>query len=299
MKNANEIKHSLTAVKQTRQITNAMYLLSVTQMKRYIGNVNYTVEYMQRLRRLKRALLFYSHGISHPFKSSYSTSGRTAFIIISAEKGMCGSYNSEIAKLAEKKIHEAKDPYVIIKGSYVEEALAAKGIKANEIWEYPGNAPSIDYASDIADRLINYYLSDEIDEVDIIYTKFLSQTKQRTTCYRLLPLAEDNYDEITEPPSDRGEFEFLGDESEVFQSFTIHFIKGLVYSAMYQSFICENISRMNALRTATNNADEMIEDLNRKYNTIRQLAITSEITEITSAAKCQSETDSFGEEDTI
>lgn len=299
MKNASEIKHSLYAVKQTRQITNAMYLLSATEMKRYLGNVSYTVEYMQKLRSLKRELLADSRELTHPFRTSSSHSNRTAFIVISGERGMCGSYNQDIAVLAEEKIKAAGKAYVIMKGTYAEELLAAKGIKADEKWEYPGNAPSIEYAADMADKLINLYLSDEIDEIDIVYTKYLSQGKQRATCYKLLPLESEHTVSENADSHTANELEYLGSEEEVFVNLTTHFIKGFVYSAMYQSFLCENISRMNAMRSATNNADEMIKDLTRKFNSIRQLAITAEITEITTAAKYAAEQDSVTEEESI
>ena len=297
MKNASEIKHSLSAVKQTRQITNAMYLLSATEMKRYLGNIGYIVEYMERLRVLKGELLANSRDLTHPFRTSSSHSNRTAFIVISGERGMCGSYNQDIAALAEEKIKAAEKAYVIMKGSYAEELLCAKGIKADEKWEYPGNAPSIEYAADMADKLINLYLSDEIDEIDIVYTKYLSQGKQSATCDRLLPLeSEHTASENDETPA--SELEYLGSEEEVFVNLTTHYIKGFVYSAMYESFLCENISRMNAMRSATNNADEMIKDLTSKFNSIRQLAITSEITEITTAAIYAAEQDSVTEEET-
>lgn len=284
MKNIGEIKHSLNAVKQTRQITNAMYLLSVSEMKRYMKGVNYIVEYMQRLREMKRDLLRLSDATSHPFKTSYSKSGRTAYIVISAEKGMCGSYNTNIAALAEEKIRSAKDPYVIMKGSYAETLLAAKGIYANEKWEYPGNAPSIEYAADMASKLMELYLSDDIDEVDIIYTKYISQINQSARCYKILPLSND----VAEGKPDGkaiSEIEFFPSEDDVFLSLGRHYVTGIIYSAMYQSFVSEHVARMNAMKTATSNADEMIEDLTRKYNSLRQVAITNELTEITSAAK--------------
>lgn len=289
MKNIGEIKHSLTAVKQTRQITNAMYLLSVSEMKRYMNGVIYIVEYMQRLREIKRDLLKLSHGTSHPFKTSYTSSGRSAYIVISAEKGMCGSYNANIAALAEEKIKSSKEPYIIMKGTIAQTLLAAKGIRPDEKWEYPGNAPSIKYAADMAAKLINLYLSDYIDEVDIIYTKYISQIEQSARCYKILPLSNDVAEEAGK--NTVSEIEFLPSEDEVFMSLARHYVTGIVYSAMYQSFVSEQVARMNAMKSATNNADDMIRDLTHKFNSLRQVAITNELTEITSAARCADNTE--------
>lgn len=282
MKNAGELKHSLTAIKQTRQITNAMYLLSVSEMKKCLGNVSYAAEYMQRLRETKRELLSFSRDFDHPFKRSFSHGGRAAYIIIAAEKSMCGSYNANIANLAEEKIKAEKNPYIIMKGSYAKTILAPRSIFPDEEWEYPGNFPKTEYAENMSDKLISLYLSDEIDAVYIIYTKYVSQLQQVAKCYRLLPLSADFF---AAEKQEGSPMEFYPSADEVFFNLTRQFIEGFVYSAMYQSFVSEHVARMNAMKSATNNADEMINDLSHKLNALRQVAITNELIEISSAAR--------------
>ena len=114
MKNAGELKHSLSAIKQTRQITNAMYLLSVSEIKKCIGNVNHVTNYMQKLRETKRELLSFSKDFDHPFKRSYSHGGRAAYVIIASDKSMCGSFNTNIAHLAVEKIHPQVGKYLFL-----------------------------------------------------------------------------------------------------------------------------------------------------------------------------------------
>ncbi len=294
MKNSSELRHSLAAVKQTRQITNAMYLLSVSEMRRCLSHISYAAEYMQTLRETKRELLAMSRDFDHPFKRSFSKGGRRVFIIIAAEKGMCGSYNANIAALAKEKILATEDPYVVIKGGYVKNMLAPAGIYPDQEWNYPGNFPKIEYAEDVADKLIELYLTDEICEVDIIYTKYLSQIEQVAKCYRLLPLSNDFFSPSNDV-MDHSMMDFYPSADKVFFDLTRQFIRGFVYSAMYQSFVSEHVARMNAMKSATNNADGMIRDISSKLNSLRQLAITNELIEITSAAENTAETgDSAG-----
>jgi len=286
MKNTAELKHSLSAIRQTRQITNAMYLLSVSEMKRCLPNADYAAQYMQLLRETKRDILSFSQDFDHPFKRSYTHGGKVAFVVIASDKSMCGAYNQNIANLAMEQIAAVEQPYVIMKGHCLRSILSSKGVEPDEEWEYPGNFPKIEYAADMADRLIGLYLSQDTDQVNLIYTKYLSQTVQQARCYTLLPLTKDFF-HPDETSQSNGMMAFHPTEDGVFYTLTRNFIQGLVYSAMYQSYVSEQIARMNAMRSATNNADKMVTELMSKLNSQRQLTITSELIEIASASGAQ------------
>ena len=286
MKNAAELKHSLSAIRQTRQITNAMYLLSVSEMKRCLPHVDYATQYMQLLRETKREILSFSQDFDHPFKRSYTHGGHVAFVVIASDKSMCGAYNQNIASLTLEQLAATEHPYVIMKGHCLRNILSAKGVEPDEEWEYPGNFPRIEYAADMADRLIQLYLSQDIDRVNLIYTKYLSQTVQEARCYTLLPLSQDFF-HPDENSQSKGLMAFHPTEDGVFYTLTRNFIQGLVYSAMYQSYVSEQIARMTAMRSATNNADKMMTELTGKLNAQRQLSITSELIEIASASGAQ------------
>lgn len=291
MKNANEIKHRLAAVKQTKQITNAMYLLSASAMRRYSTGVGYTAKYLRRLERTKCELIPLLRDKPNPLTVSMPGK-KSVYFIISAEKGMCGSYNRDIADLATLELGDAKDHYIMVKGASAA-YLEAKGYTVTERPEYPGNSPSMEYAADIAEKLCDLYLTGDFSEVSVIYTEYISMSAQKAVCKKLLPFDAGTEDSVSEMEH----FDFLCDENEVFSNLIDHYIRGFLYSAIYEAYVCENISRMNAMRSATDNADEMVQKLNSSYNSLRQLAITSEITEIASASEhVRSTEDLFNDE---
>lgn len=284
MKNANEIKRSLSAVKQTRQITNAMYLLSASAMRRYLGNVGYTVEYLKRLEKIKCEVIDDISSVSHPYTLAKSK-GRPLYFIITADKSMCGPYNHDICAFAEKTLKKAEDPYIIMKGLCGKELFQSAGYEPDEMTSYHDSEPKIEYADETARRLCALFLSDDIASVDIIYTEYTSRQRHTPVCKRLLPLSvlEDEY--ANDENNKTTPFSFETGRKAFFSNLIEHYIDGFVYSAMYQSFICENIARMNAMKSATNNADKMLDELRRNYNAVRQLTVTSEITELSSAAE--------------
>lgn len=278
MKNASETKRRLNAARQTRQITNAMYLLSSSAMRRYLSGVGYTAEYLRRLEQTKNELIpLLKEG--NPFIGE-KPGTRSVYLIISSEKGLCGSYNRDITEVAISCLDRAYNPYIIIKGANALSTLSAKGYFAYECPEYPGNAPSTEYADSIAESICDLYLSDGFSAVYVIYTEYVSMTYQRAVCKKLLPLGISGGD-----ASKMEHFDFMHSEDEVFSNLIDHYIRGFLYSAMYESFVCENISRMNAMKSATDNADSMIDKLKATYNASRQLAITLEVCEIASATE--------------
>ena len=282
MKNMNEIRRHIKAVEQTRQITNAMYLLSTSQMKKAIRKMDFNKTYLRRIRATVKDILMHTDK-QHVFLEDRGNK-RQAFVVIASDKEMCGSYNNDVIKAAIKKIRECEHPLVMTVGLRAHIMLEKAGINIDKHWYGASQNPYVFHAREISDRLIDLYLENEIDEAYIIFTRYYSQVNQTIRCMRLLPLNLEDFSKIELEFDKPRQIDFAPTFREVFDTMVPQYIIGYIYAALNHASACENIARMNAMQSATRNADEMLDKLSREYNAARQLAITNEITEIAAAA---------------
>jgi len=282
MNNMNEIRRHIKAVEQTRQITNAMYLLSTSQMKRAISKMTFNRTYLRRIRATVKDILMHSDR-QHVFLEDRGNK-RQAFVVIGADKEMCGSYNNDIIKFSKEVISKCENPLIMTVGICVQTGLEQAGFTVDKHWYGASQNPFVHHGREITERLVDLYLENEIDEVYVIFTRYYSQTSQVIRCMRLLPLRLEDFSRIELEFDMPRQIDFTPSFTEVFDTMVPQYMIGYIYSALNHASACENIARMNAMQSATKNADEMIERLSREYNAARQLSITNEITEIAAAS---------------
>ena len=278
----NEIRRHIRAVEQTRQITNAMYLLSTSQMKKAIKKMAFNRTYLHRIRATVKDILMHTEK-QHVYLEDRG-SKRQAFVVIAADKEMCGSYNNDIIKAAVKLIKQSESPVVMTVGLRAHIMLEKAGITVDKHWYGASQNPFVFHAREITERLTDMYLENEIDEAYIVFTRYYSQVNQTIRCMRLLPLRLEDFSRIDVEFDKPRTIDFMPNFEEVFDTMVPQYLIGYIYAALNHASACENIARMNAMQSATKNADEMIEKLSREFNAARQLAITNEITEIAAAA---------------
>ncbi len=284
MSNISELKSRLNAIKQTRQITGAMYLLSTSRMKKSIQNIDFNLSYMQKLRTTMKGILSKTDGNDiHNCFTERHEEGIILYIAITSDKGLCGSYNSDIVNMTSKLINKSNDYILLSVGSKGDTMFRNIGIKPDYTWNDILSNPSLFMASEISKTIIDLYKKHEINEAFVIFTEYKNPSVQTPVCRRILPLLKDDFSDIDydskyitfpiyEPSID-----------EVFDLMVPQYVTGFMYDVFMQSAACENSSRMKAMQSATDNADEMIEKLSAKINAERQLAITNEIIEISAA----------------
>ena len=283
MAEIHEIKHRLAAVAQTRQITNAMYLISSTRMKHEMRRVEYSKEYFGRARATVKDILEKSRDINHPYLMC-RTGDRAAFLIIAGDKGLCGSYNSDVLKFALEYVNAHSVHYIETVGRTATSFFRRQGIIPDAEILGAAMSPSLFTARKIVENLFYLYNNNLVDEIYIIYTRFGSASLQTPTCVRLLPLYLEDYDDVKVEFRYNNTMIYEPSPLTVFNSLVPQYAIGLAFSTLVQSFASEQCARMNAMNAATQNADEMTEKLSHQYNTERQLAITNEIAEITAGA---------------
>ncbi len=284
MSNLNEVRQHIGAVSQTRKITNAMYLLSTSRMRRAILHADYNHEYFIRVRTSMRGILARSESVSHPYLVEHPKEERAAFIVIAGDKGLCGSYNENVLNLAYERMQQYQKCYLATIGIVATQFFIKKGITPD--MEYLGVAqnPTLTDARRIVEQVFDIYDAGTMDQVFIVSTRFINSMVQKPHCARLLPLEMADYIDIETEVEEHGDLLFLPSDQAAFDMLVPQYAIGLLYGSLVQAIASEHSARMNAMQQATKNADDMIKRLNKEYNTARQFAVTQEIVEIVGAA---------------
>lgn len=286
MNNTNEIKQRLKAVSETRQITNAMYLLSSSRMKKAMQNIDFNLFYMKRLRAtIKDILSKAKRNNIHDKFIDDNGSGSAVFVVITSDKGLCGGYNSAVIHEAFSKMKDYDEPLVISLGLMGDRLLKNAGITPEFSWYGASQHPTLNLAEQVANKLIELYLTNDYHEVYIVYTEFVNSSVQTPKCVRLLPLLRRDYTDVSYEYNYQAQAIYEPSIEKVFEHLVYQYITGFMYDVFMQSSASENIARMTAMQNATRNADEMTAALSAQLNAARQLQITNEITEI--AAACE------------
>ena len=277
-----DIKNRIDGVSQTRQITGAMYLLSSSRLKKLTGNMDYTLRYMTRLRKTMADILHVTKGagIRNRFLEK-DTKGTALFMPVMGDKGLCGSYNADVVRRTLEEMQKHDSPMVYCFGELGRDLLAAKGVQADRVLPGSSMHPSLELAKALSKELIDMYVTDQVNEVYIIYTPY-SGAKGKPVCFRLLPLLRHDFKDAKDDYSPT-EMLYEPGAQEALDAFVPKYCSGMLYSMLMQSAASENAARMEAMQSASSNADDMIKELQTQLKTARQLSITNELAEITAA----------------
>ncbi len=288
MENISELKQHLRAIEQTRQISNAMYLLSTSRMKKSMQNIDYNLLYLKRLRStIKDIISKTKHNmLSDPFLE-LTEGGKALFFVISSDKGLCGGYNSDVVNLAMEKMREYPDTVVYSLGLKGTEMFVNHGITPEHSWYGASQRPSLHLARELGNNIVDLYDDCAVSEVYIVYTEYVNSAVQKPVCKRVLPILRRDFDDVEYENKYTADVLYEPDLQTVFDRMAPQYIIGMMYDVMMQSAASENAARMTAMQNATENADKMIAKLSEQINSVRQLIITNEITEIAAASNVQ------------
>ena len=213
----------------------------------------------------------------------HSEGGRAAFVVIAADKGLCGGYNSAVLKFALEHIKKNQQQYILTVGQEARVFFERKGYMVDVEFLHIAQNPSLYNARNISNDILELYDGGLMDEVYVVYTKFYSAVKQEPTIIKLLPMEVANFENIETEFSYSAEMSFHPTPADVFDRMVPQYIVGLLYGCLVQAYASENSARMTAMENATQNAEEMLNNLSKDYNRARQASITNEIAEIIGA----------------
>ncbi|MEW5822088.1 MAG: ATP synthase F1 subunit gamma [Cyanobacteriota bacterium] len=293
-----DIKRRIKSVMSTQKITQAMYMIATTKLKRAEARVRSSRPYSQELLRTFKRLLAQNINISptgqpmeraienYPALMEHRDVKNSGLIVVSSNKGLSGPYNTNVVRQTLEKAHHLKKQGIKLK-VFVIGLRAYNALKRspdieivklyNNLSETVTPGESAVIAEDVAETFINK----EIDKIEILTTEFVSKISNHPKIWQLLPLdiPKSEHDNILEP-----EMLFVPSVEEVLHMVFPQYLSNRIYQARLEAYTSELASRMTAMRSATDNADEMINYLTLSYNKARQSSITQEILEVVSGA---------------
>lgn len=283
-----ELRERISSIGETQKITGAMYLIASSELHRAKDAFDSTAPYFKLLRteikRIFRSLGDVESRYMYPADGSRLSDGRYGILLITADKGLAGRYNMNAIGEAERAMKEHPDSRLYVVGSYGRKYFTAKNIPFVENFEFSAQSPTLHRARKIAAILLHDFIGGEIDKIFVIYSHCRNDAVIDVVNDRILPFHRGQFSDGTEPPES---FKFFPSEKEVLESVAPSYVCGFVYSALTDSFLSEQRSRMSAMETADKSARDMLAELDFECNRLRQSEITREITEISAAARYQ------------
>lgn len=282
MSTTGEIRRHIAAVEQTRKITGAMEMVSSFRMRQVMGHIDQNRIYFSYIRRTMKELLTSSQDVSHPYFTERPRNHCT-FVVIAGDKGLCGAHNSAILNYARGRIDATPGASLITMGHTAEDYFHMHGMTPDIAYLGIVQDPTLAKARGIARELTRLFEDELTDDIHVIYTSFYGDSKGSPVEFRLLPVKLHDYDDVSDAEALR-EIMYHPSAQTVMDMLVPQYIIGLVFGVMVQAYASEHFARMNAMRSATSNASDMLDDLRIRHNLARQTAITNEIAEITAAS---------------
>lgn len=275
-----EIKSRIKGVSSTKQITKAMELVSSSKLKRARKSLERSRPYYNTVLENIQDILTFEKNIKHPLLDNREVE-TSLYIVLSADRGLAGGYNSSIMRLVEDTIKESEhDSKLITIGTKARDYFSRRNYDISETFIGISEAPDFYHARRIGEKALELYEGKEVDEINIVYTHFVSTLTQEPKILRLLPSEEVE----KESENKRVVVEFEPSPEEVLSYLIPKYVQSSIYGALIESSASEQAARRMAMDAATENAEEIIEELEVSFNRARQAAITMEISEIVSGA---------------
>lgn len=274
-----ELKSRIRSAKKTQQITKTMQMVAASRLKKSEMVFRQARPYHEKMETILSHLMESSQGVSHPFFESREVK-TIGLVIVTSDRGLCGAYNTNVITRAEAFLRQTRSQNVQLI------LIGKKGYDYFKSREWPilmkfldlAGRPDYEKISGITSQLIEAYLSGTVDEVQVLYTNFVSALSNKPVLKKFLNLQQ-------EKEGLKSDFIFEPDIETIIDQFLARQIASRMYSALLESFTAENSSRMVAMKSATDSAKEMIGRLTLKGNKARQAAITKEILEIVTAGE--------------
>lgn len=282
MASMRDIKRRKSSIQSTQQITKAMKLVSTVKLQKAKNRAEQSNPYFNYMYQTVTSMLARSGSMNHPYLKAGS-SQKKAIITIASNRGLAGGYNSNIVKLVTDSGISKEDAQIYIIGRKAKESLQRKGYAMKGDYSDVIEGPTYEDASAICKEVLGAFTRGEIGEIYLAYTHFKNTVSHEPTLMKLLPVEFDEA-EIKEADSNVL-MNYEPNEEEALDLIIPKYMTSLFYGALVEAVASENGARMQAMDSATSNAEEMISDLTLKYNRARQGSITQELTEIIAGAE--------------
>lgn len=290
MANAREIQSRMKSIKDTMKITNAMYMVSSSKLQKARRNLKNTEPYFYLIQDSIAKILNIAPEVGNIYfderPEKTGKQRRKGYLVITADKGLAGSYNHNVIKATEESAAMETENMLFVVGQVGRHYFERKNIPVDINFRYTAQNPTMNRARHIASRLTNLFVSGELDEIYVVYTDMVNSMTVEVKTQKILPLKEEHI-EIRDKNNYYEHAEFMPDAQTVFNNIVPDYVAGFIFGALIESYCCEHNARMMAMQTATDAGADMLRQLSVQYNRARQSAITQEITEIIAGSKAQ------------
>ena len=287
MASMKDIKRRRVSVQSTQQITKAMKLVSTAKLQKARSRAEDSKAYFNCMYQTMTSLLAKAGNLDHPYVKSNGCE-KKAIVVVTSNRGLAGGYNSNIVRLITGSDFKKEDVRIYAVGGKGLELLKHRGYEVVADYSEIIEEPVYDDAKVVATRLLDDFAKGEIGEIYLAYTFFKNTVSHIPTLMKVLPVEAQEAEEGEEEANAVDKItpmNFEPEEEEAVRLLVPKYISSILYGAFIEAVASENGARMQAMDSATSNAEEMINDLELKYNRARQGAITQELTEIIAGAE--------------
>src|SRR3954451_3194840 len=282
------LRRRIRSVQSTKKITRAMELIAASRIVKAQQRVAAERPYSEQITEDIRQLAASGAGLDHPLLQPRDEVKNIGFIAITADRGLAGAYNASIIRTVERAVEERRRHGVgyslIVAGKKAESYFRWRGYNLAHAGTGFSEQPHYEHARDLAGVVIEQYQNGEIDEVQLVYTRFLSMGTQRVVSRKLLPLDTGAIAQRSDDgPS--AAYEFEPEPNEILERLLPQYVEARVFAALLEAAASEQSARQRAMKAATDNAEDLIKNLSIDANKLRQAGITTEIMEIVGGAE--------------
>jgi F-type H+-transporting ATPase subunit gamma len=289
------LRGRIRTVQATKKITRAMELIAASRIVKAQQRVAAAVPYSDQITEVVKDLAAAGGSTESPLLAGRETVKNVAYVVITADRGLCGGYNAGVQRAAEGEIKadvlQGRDYSVIAVGRKAESYFRFRGYKIKAQFAGFSDAPSYANAKEIGQHVIDLFVNGEVDRVELVYTRFISAGSQEVVQRPLVPLDRETVAGGVGRPAGadgavaKADFEYEPDTTTILDSLLPKYIEARIYAALLNAAASEHAFRQRAMKSATDNAEELIKNLSRIMNRARQDSITTEIMEIVSGAE--------------
>ena len=290
------LRGRIRSVQATKKITRAMELIAASRIVKAQQRVAAAVPYSNQITEVVKDLAAAGGSSQSPLLSGRAVVATTAYVAITADRGLCGGYNAGVQRATEGEIKAqvlaGRDYAVVAIGRKAEGYFKFRGYKIGATYGGFSDSPTYAHAKEIGQRVVDMYVSGQVDKVELIYTRFVSAGTQEVVRRPLVPLERDAVaggdGKGVDVSGVAADFEFEPDPGTILDTLLPRYVEARIYAALLNAAASEHAFRQRAMKSATDNAEELIKNLSRIMNRARQDSITTEIMEIVSGAEALS-----------
>jgi F-type H+-transporting ATPase subunit gamma len=285
------LRRRIKSVNSTKKITRAMELIATTRIAKAQARVLAARPYAEQITSVIRSLAAGGAATGQPLLTAKTDVKTVAYVVLAADRGLAGAFNSSVIRMTERAIiadrEAGRRSFLVTVGKKAEDYFRFRGYTVDAAFRGFTEQPTYEDARKVAAAVVGPFNDGAVDQVELVYTQFLSAGSQRPVMKRFMPIEMDT----AESGAAKSDYEYEPEPVSILNSLLPRYVESRLFAAMLESAASEHAARQRAMKSATENAGELVKKLSRQMNSVRQASITTEIMEIVSGAEALSSKD--------